>query len=114
MIEGFFRIAFTGASGSGFGVLVFSDGLIVGADAAGVTYNGVYTQNTAQLIDFHATMSAPAGVTPVQTGVSLISPVNLPISGTLYENDIYSENAILLQTPLGPINIIFKKIRDLK
>jgi len=115
MIEGFYRIAFTGASGSGFGILVFSNGLIVGADAAGAIYNGAYTGNSPdQSIRFTVTMNAPAGVTPVQTGIPLASQLNLPISGALSENDIKSENTILLQTPIGPVNIIFKKLRNFK
>ena len=39
-MDGFFRIAFTGTTGSGFGVLVLHDGVIVGADVAGAIFDG--------------------------------------------------------------------------
>jgi hypothetical protein len=113
MIEGFYRIAFTGTAGSGFGVLVFRTGTITGADVAGAIFDGSYTENpTTRVIDFKVTMSAPAGVTPVQTGIALVTPLNLPITGSVATNDIGGDKPILLQTPLGPINALFRKIRD--
>ena len=70
MIDGFFRIAFTGAAGSGFGILALRDGSIAGADVGGAIYDGTYSENAATAeVDIKVTMAAPAGVTPVQTGV---------------------------------------------
>jgi hypothetical protein len=112
-MDGFFRIAFTGAAGSGFGVLVFRDGVVVGADVGGATYDGSYTNNSAKMaLDFQAIMSMPAGVVPVQTGVPLTEPVSAPISGSLPIENITTETPTLLQTPLGPVNVVFKKLRD--
>jgi len=114
MIEGFYRITFTGTSGSGFGLLVFHSGVIAGADVAGAMFDGTYSEEpTSHAIDFHVTMNAPAGVTPVQTGVPLVAPLSLPISGSFLTSDIDSDTPTLLQTPLGPVNVLFKKIRDL-
>jgi hypothetical protein len=113
MMDGFYRIAFTGTAGSGFGMLVFRSGNIAGADVAGATYDGTYTENpAAQEASYQVTMAAPAGVVPVQTGVPLVAPTTIPISGTLHRDDVESGNPVLLLTPLGPINIIFSKIRD--
>ena len=113
MIDGFFRIAYTGTAGSGFGVLALRDGSIAGADVAGGTYDGTYTENpkTGE-ISLQVTMAAPAGITPVQTGVPLAAPITLPITATFAVADTVSEKPILLGTPLGPVNVIFKKIRD--
>jgi|ERR1700730_2267520 len=112
-MDGFFRIAFTGTAGSGFGVLVFHKGMIAGADVAGATFDGSYTENpTAKQLDFQVTMNAPAGITPVQTGIPIAAPMILPINGSILEDDIADEKPTLLQTPLGPVNIVFKKIRD--
>jgi len=67
-----FSITFTGAAGSGFGMLVLHRGVIAGADIAGATYDGSYTENSAtQALDFQITMNVPAGATPVQTGIAL-------------------------------------------
>jgi hypothetical protein len=112
-MDGFFRIAFTGTAGSGFGVLVFHGGVIVGADVAGAIFDGSYTDNSAtQALDFQVTMSAPAGVVPVQTGIPLTEPMSLPISGSVPIQNITTETPTLLQTPLGPVNVVFKKLRD--
>lgn len=111
MPEGFYSISFTGEAGSGFGILVFSRGVIVGADAAGATYDGTYTEPASgQGFDILVMMRAPAGVRPVQTGIPLTSPAELPIKASL-SPQFDSGNPILLGTPLGPVNIVFKKIR---
>jgi len=114
MFEGFYRITFTGHFGSGFGVLVFQAGVIAGADVAGAVFDGTYTEKLATyVVDFQVTMNAPAGITPVQTGVPIAVPISLPINGSLLKNEIDSDVPTLLETPLGPVNVLFKKIRDL-
>jgi hypothetical protein len=71
MLEGF--LAFTGTAGSGIGILVLHDGSVVGADTGGATYDGSYTENqNPRTLDFAITMSIPAGLTPVQTGIPLV------------------------------------------
>jgi hypothetical protein len=113
MMDAFFRITFTGTAGSGFGILVFHNGVIVGADVVGATFDGSYTENIAtQALDFQITMNAPAGITPVQTGIALTTPLSMPITGSLPLGNINTGTPTLLQTPLGPVNILFLKIRD--
>ena len=115
MIDGFFRIAFTGAAGSGFGILALHDGSIVGADAAGAIYDGTYAENhVTGEINISVTMAAPAGITPVQTGVPLAAPMSIPITATIAQADLNSDKPSLLQSPLGPVNVVFRKIRDFR
>jgi hypothetical protein len=112
-MDGFFRIAFTGTAGSGFGMLAFHGGLIVGADVAGAMFDGSYTDNSAtQALDFQVTMSALAGFVPVQTGIALTEPTSMPISGSIPIENITTETPTLLQTPLGPVNVVFTRLRD--
>jgi hypothetical protein len=112
-MDGFFRIAFTGTAGSGFGILVLHNGVIGGADVGGAIYDGSYTENpTTRELDFVVTMNAPAGITPVQTGIPLAAPLSIPITGSLGQENISSEIPTLFETPLGPVNVLFKKIRD--
>ncbi len=115
MINGFFRIAFTGTAGSGFGILALRDGSIAGADVGGATYDGTYAENpTTGEINITVTMAAPAGITPVQTGVPLAAPISVPITATLTQADLNSDKPTLLQSPLGPVNVVFRKIRDFR
>ena len=112
MTDGFFSIAFTGSAGSGFGVVLLYDGLVAGADVAGASYDGEYRENpTNHTLDFRITMRAPAGLTPVQTGVPLLTPLDLPITAS-FPDDLGAGHPMLLETKLGPVNIVFRKIRD--
>lgn len=113
MLDGFFRIAFTGSAGSGFGLLVLHNGNIAGADVGGATYDGKYTlePKTNDAI-FEVTMTAPAGVIPVQTGIPLAVPATIPITGTLRQEDMETNKPTLVQSALGPVNVLFTKIRD--
>lgn len=114
MIDGFYQIAFTGTAGSGFGMLVLLNGAVAGADVAGGTYDGTYTEK-AEIgeVSLQITMLAPAGVTLVQTGIALTSPMSMPISATFTRKETESGQIVLLHTPLGPVNVLFKKIRDI-
>jgi hypothetical protein len=113
MTEGFFRIAFTGATGSGLGILVLRNGSVVGADTGGGTYDGSYKENAdTQALEFVITLSMPAGVAPVQTGIPLATPISVPINASLLQDDIGGANPTLVQTPLGPVNVLFAKIRE--
>ena len=114
MIDGFFRIAFTGAKGSGFGVLALQEGVVAGADVAGGTYVGSYVDSPeSNEVRFDIKVTLPAGTTPVQTGIPLAASITVPISGTVRHEDILNENPVLLSNQLGPVNIIFKKIKEL-
>ncbi len=113
MIDGFFNIVFTGASGSGFGVLVFSAGIIVGADASGAIYDGKYMENISTgEITIHGKISIPGGAMSVQNGIPLAAATTVHIDATMAKADMLSQKIVLLQTALGPINVIYKKIRD--
>lgn len=109
---GFYRIAFTGAHGSGLGIIVLQNGIIVGADVGGATYDGSYDSDPVSgLVRINAIMRAPAGLTPVQTGVPLITPADIPIQTTITLN-APGGTPVLIDTPLGKVNVIFSKIRE--
>jgi hypothetical protein len=112
MVNGFYGIAFTGSHGSGFGIFVFRDGIIAGADLAGATYDGSYREsepggNIAVII----TMKAPAGIIPVQTGVPLSTSMDLMIETSL-SPDFAGGRPLLVETPIGKVNVVFVKVRD--
>jgi hypothetical protein len=113
MLDGIFRIAYTGTTGRGLGILVFHKGFVVGADTGGGTYDGSYTENPeTRALDLFITLSLPAGAEPVMTGIPLSVAMNLPIRASLRQEDIDSDQPTLVQTILGPVNVLFKNIRD--
>jgi hypothetical protein len=113
MINGFYALYYTGKAGSGFGVVVFKDGIVTGADASGGLYDGEYTINQDKRI-FEGTikMTVPPGVSLV-TGSPVTQhfytqqfPISLPL-------DLDQLRApIQVQTPTGPVNLKLQKIRD--
>lgn len=112
MIQGFYAMSFAGGAGSGVGVLAVYGGAVVGADQGGATYDGTYCESASTgTINVHITMRGPVGMRPVQTGIPLSAPLELPFTITLAQH-FGSEKPFLLNTPLGPVNIVFKKIRD--
>jgi len=113
MIEGIYRVAFTGMNGSGLGILLLKNGALAGADVSGGTFDGTY-EETADKRGVLArwTTRFPAGATPVQTGKPLAEPVAVPSENTL-PPDLGAGNVVRIETALGPVNVIFTKLRDL-
>jgi hypothetical protein len=108
--EGIFRIAYTGTNGSGLGIVVLHKGTVVGADTGGGSYDGSYTESASpQTVDLVVTLTMPAGVAPVMTGIPIARAMSLLIRASL---PLDSEKPTLVQTALGPVNVLFKKIRD--
>jgi hypothetical protein len=113
MIDGFYRVAFTGSHGGGFGLLVLSNGKLAGADIAGAVYDGAYEFSPpGDSLHLRITLRAPAGITLVQTGVPLSAPTDMPIEAHL-PNDLANGSPLLIETPLGKVNVAFLKIRDI-
>jgi hypothetical protein len=110
MTSGFYSIAYTGAVGTGFGLLAISKGVIAGVDVAGSTYDGTYVERSS-LLDLKLTMRMPVGTIPVQTGVPLTEAIDIPLELSL-PNDFGAGKPLLVQMPIGPVNVIFKKVRD--
>lgn len=112
-MDGFFLMTFTGAVGSGFGIIVLRNGTLVGADVGGATFDGTYSENpSTQTLTLQITMNAPAGMVPVQTGIPMASPTALSFNASVAKDDIGMERPTLIETPLGPVNVIFRKLRD--
>jgi hypothetical protein len=113
MADGIYRIAFTGAHGSGFGVLALVGGVVAGADVGGVLYDGTYQkEESGDQITLLITMRVPAGSTPVQTGIAFSSPADIPMTVSL-PTDLAGGAPILIDTPLGKVNVIVTKIRGI-
>ena len=109
-IEGFYSAYFSGAVGHSFGVFVFRDGLIRGADAGGGIYKGSYRiLEDENFFEGNIIFLLPPGsntITGIETGdepVILEVPIKLPAK--LQKDDVHR-----IETPNGPINAKFEKI----
>lgn len=110
-MEGIYVMYFTGSIGSGNGLLILKNGVIAGADAAGGVYDGSYTQEPGGTLNVHVRLTLPPGGTLVTGASTGANPMVIDIPAKLPEN-FANGQAIALRTPTGPVNIIFKKLRD--
>jgi hypothetical protein len=112
MIDGFYAIYYTGVSGAGLGVLVVNNGIIVGADMVGGRYDGTYTQNkTTGNYDGKIRITIPPGGSLVTGVVVGAQPFQMDVTATL-PPDLGGEKPVRIETPTGPVNVIFRKLRD--
>ena len=108
-MEGFYAMYYTGIAGVGHAVIVLKDGIVTGADVSGGVYNGKYVPNDGNY-DFEVVLTVAAGSTLV-TGQTLSEPLDQEITATLSDN-FANGQTVSVQSPMGPVNVVFKKLRD--
>lgn len=109
-MEGFYAIYYTGVGGFGHAVLVLRNGSIVGADAVGGSYDGIYSVSTSGQLQINVDLHTLPGTTLV-TGQTNPQAFSQKIRADLPKN-FDNGQPVPLQTPSGPINVIFKKLRS--
>ena len=111
-MDGIYAMYFTGNAGFGHAVFVLKDGVLVGADAVGGVLDGEYKITDQGEIKFSINLTIPAGASLV-TGVHAGNePLTQLIEGNLPHN-FSNGNPIALRTPTGPVNVSFKRLRNL-
>jgi hypothetical protein len=111
-MEGIYVMYFTGSVGSGEALLMLKNGTIAGADTGGGIYDGSYTPEAGGTLDVSVRLTLPPG-TSLVTGASVgVTPMVIDLPAKLPKN-FGNGQAIALKTPTGPINVLFKKLRDL-
>ena len=110
--DGFYAAYMSGSNGQGFVVFVFSAGVIVGADPLGVNFDGVYKDLEDGSLEGNVTVTVPGGGTVIQ-GASA-GPAgfqyDVPLS---FASNALEVDFIRMSTPLGPVNVRLRKLRDL-
>ena len=112
MLDGFYAITFRGAADWGMGMIIFHHGKLTGADAGGVVYDGEY-QDRGAIIHVKVAMKVPPGVSLVQGLPPQTVPVTFEFEENVDRTAMDTSLPILLKLPPGPVNIIFKKVREL-
>jgi hypothetical protein len=108
-VEGIYAVYYTGVAGFGHAILIINDEIITGADATGGVYDGSYTVGDSDEIDIKITLTVPAGSTLV-TGQTLPEDLTQEITAKLRAS-FADGQPVPVQTPMGPVNAIFKKLR---
>jgi hypothetical protein len=112
-VDGIYAAYMTGVSGQGFGMFVFQEGAITGADPLGVMFDGVYTaEQNSEKITGSVTVRVPPGGTVIQGVTSGPSGMTYEVPLVL-DRDFDQVNFLKIETPLGPVNIKLNKLRAL-
>ena len=111
-IEGFYAGYFTGKAGNGLALLTFSDGKVVGVDAAGIRYDGEYEWHgdTGDLA-LHVRVVAPPGISLVQGGDTGEDGFSYEVATSL-KGSALGGTVTRLETPRGPVNMRLQKLRN--
>ncbi|MCK1521924.1 hypothetical protein [Bradyrhizobium sp. 17] len=103
---------FTGVAGQSIGLFYIGDGMLVGVDVTTMQYDGSYETKpdgslegvVEYVLAAGASLitGAPASAAPTTVAVKLILPA-----------DFADGRVITIETPLGPVNAKFEKVKDL-
>jgi hypothetical protein len=110
-MDGFYAGYLTGRGGNSVVLLAIKSNSIVGVDAGGMKYDGSVEPATNGGFTFHVTYTVPPG-TPLITGmggVAVATPVSLDF---MVPSDFASGRVLTIETPFGPVNAKFSKLRD--
>jgi hypothetical protein len=114
MMEGIYALYYTGQAGTGFALLAMTNGVVVGADITGGTLDGDYEISPdGKTIRGKVQLKVPPGTVLVTGGPPSPNEYTLPIPFSLNDSDLDAARPIRFNLPTGPINIVFKKLRDL-
>ena len=111
-MNGIYAMYFTGTASVGHGVFVLKDGVIAGADAIGGVLDGTYEDADDGKLTVSITMTFPPGSRLVTGAVTDRQSSTQQISATL-PVDLGNGRPIALTLPTGPVNVVFKRLRDL-
>jgi hypothetical protein len=110
-MNGIFAMYYTGLVGSGHVVVIKEGGKIAGADATGGLLDGTYEEAGEGFIDVVVELIAQPGTWLVTGPVVGQEPIKQQITARLPDN-LGAGHPLPVQTPTGPVNVIFKRLRD--
>ncbi|MBR1224866.1 hypothetical protein JQ600_08045 [Bradyrhizobium sp. AUGA SZCCT0176] len=112
-MEGIYSITFRGTSDWGMGMLLFRAGRLTGADFSGVLYDGTY-RDANGMVTVAAELTVPPGSTLVQGIPARPVAYKVPFNAEVPRQAFSSGQPVLIQLPVGPVNVIFKFLRGLE
>jgi len=110
MLDGFYALFYTGKVSSGFAMIVLINGIVTGADVSGGLYDGKFTLNADErTVEGTMKLTTPPGVSLV-TGAPASPQASTQEFPFSFPADL-NEQIVQVQTPTGPVNLKFRKIR---
>ena len=103
---------FTGVAGQSIGLFYIGDGLLIGVDVATMQYDGAYTTKPDGSLEGAVQYVLPAGVSLITGAPAGVAPTRITTNLTL-PADFADGRVITIETPLGPVNAKFEKLKDI-
>jgi hypothetical protein len=110
-VDGIYAAYMTARAGNSILLLVIKDSKITGVDVGGLKYDGQFKE-TEKGFHFSVVYLIPAGATLITGSLPPTSPQHIPLELDL-PKDFANGQTIRIETPLGPLNARFEKLRDL-
>jgi hypothetical protein len=111
-MDAIYLITFRGQSDWGMGLLHLFRGAVVGADTGGLLYDGTCQEDSNEL-RFELEVTVPPGSTLVTGAPPQTTEYRFHLTAPIKRAAIDSGTPQLIETPTGPINVIFRRLRDI-
>lgn len=112
-VDGIYAGYFTGAAGTSLCLIVFLQGKISGADEGGGIYNGCYEEGEIDKIEGTVNFQLSPDQTSITGSNSGEEPMIFDVPFQFPFDFAEKEEIFRIQTPYGPINAIFRRLRKL-
>ncbi|WP_398469749.1 hypothetical protein [Tardiphaga sp.] len=102
----------TGVAGQSIGLFYIGGGVLAGVDVATMQYSGSYTTNPDGSLEGVVEYVLPAGVSLITGAPAGVAPTRISTS-LKFPADFADGRVITIETPLGPVNAKFEKLKDI-
>lgn len=112
MSRAIYAAYFTSFAGQSLGLFYIGDGLLVGVDVGTMQYDGNYKIMPDGSLEGMVEYVVPPGVSLITGAPPSATPTRLQLKLTLPAG-FDDGRVVTIQTPAGPVNAKFEKIREL-
>lgn len=110
-VDGFYAAYLAGATGNSLAMFVFKAGVVAGADAGGGRYDGNYAVTSdGKHIQANIRFTLPIGNFSITGAAASSEPLSIDVQLKL-PMDFNRSDVHRIDTPIGPVNAKFEKIR---
>jgi hypothetical protein len=111
-LDGFYAAYLSAKGGQGLALLIFREGLIVGVDVAGVSFDGRYSETADGVVSISLLVKTPPNVALIQGGTSGPEGLETQLAFQM-PRDFTSQPFVRVEGPRGPINTKLVRLRGL-
>ena len=111
-LDGFYAAYLSAKGGQGFALLIFREGIIVGVDVAGVSFDGTYSEAADGAVSVFLSVKTPPNVALIQGGTSGPEGLETQLSFQI-PLDFTSQPFVRIEGPRGPVNARLVRLRGL-